>query len=62
MRAEREKEHKQLPSMEGIDNSEYHYPQTFSFDDIKAATNDFSKENKLGEGGYGPVYKVILVY
>ena len=23
-----------------------------------AATNDFSSENKLGEGGFGPVYKV----
>lgn len=23
------------------------------------ATNDFSEGNKLGEGGFGPVYKVI---
>ncbi|KAB1199035.1 Cysteine-rich receptor-like protein kinase 10 [Morella rubra] len=23
----------------------------------KAATNDFSSENKLGKGGFGPVYK-----
>jgi hypothetical protein len=22
------------------------------------ATNQFSKENKLGEGGFGPVYRV----
>ncbi|KAK9267016.1 hypothetical protein L1049_007386 [Liquidambar formosana] len=29
----------------------------FSFADIVAATNDFSNENKLGEGGFGPVYK-----
>ncbi|OAY79938.1 Cysteine-rich receptor-like protein kinase 25 [Ananas comosus] len=27
---------------------------------IKAATNNFSEENKLGEGGFGPVYKGIL--
>ncbi|XP_068639255.1 cysteine-rich receptor-like protein kinase 10 [Aristolochia californica] len=27
---------------------------------IEAATNDFSDSNKLGEGGYGPVYKGIL--
>ncbi|KAG5564152.1 hypothetical protein RHGRI_000368 [Rhododendron griersonianum] len=35
------------------------YPnlQEFSFADIKAATRNFSHENKLGEGGYGPVYK-----
>ncbi|CAN4084426.1 unnamed protein product [Withania somnifera] len=31
--------------------------QVFSFDEMKEATNDFSFENKLGEGGYGPVYK-----
>ncbi|XP_052482101.1 wall-associated receptor kinase-like 10 isoform X1 [Gossypium raimondii] len=31
--------------------------QVFSFSSIKAATNNFSNDNKLGEGGYGPVYK-----
>ncbi|KAJ4709639.1 Receptor-like kinase CHRK1 [Melia azedarach] len=31
--------------------------QVFRFTTIKVATNDFSIENKLGEGGYGPVYK-----
>ncbi|GKB99373.1 G-type lectin S-receptor-like serine/threonine-protein kinase [Tanacetum coccineum] len=29
----------------------------FSFATIVAATNDFASENKLGEGGFGPVYK-----
>nr|CAG28412.1 S-receptor kinase-like protein 1 [Senecio squalidus] len=29
----------------------------FSFSSIMAATNDFSVENKLGQGGFGPVYK-----
>ncbi|KAI3703557.1 hypothetical protein L1987_73713 [Smallanthus sonchifolius] len=29
----------------------------FSFADIVTATNDFSEENKLGQGGFGPVYK-----
>ncbi|XP_055822866.1 G-type lectin S-receptor-like serine/threonine-protein kinase At1g11330 [Solanum dulcamara] len=31
--------------------------QDFSFDEMKEATNNFSFENKLGEGGYGPVYE-----
>lgn len=26
---------------------------------IRAATNDFSYDHKLGEGGFGSVYKVI---
>nr|GEW09674.1 G-type lectin S-receptor-like serine/threonine-protein kinase At1g67520 [Tanacetum cinerariifolium] len=29
----------------------------FSFASIMAATDDFSLENKLGQGGFGPVYK-----
>ena len=32
--------------------------EVFSFDQIKGATNNFSNENKLGEGGFGIVYKV----
>ncbi|KAK4374851.1 hypothetical protein RND71_005528 [Anisodus tanguticus] len=31
--------------------------QFFNFDEMKAVTDDFSFENKLGQGGYGPVYK-----
>ncbi|GAV67414.1 Pkinase domain-containing protein/S_locus_glycop domain-containing protein/B_lectin domain-containing protein/Pkinase_Tyr domain-containing protein/PAN_2 domain-containing protein/DUF3403 domain-containing protein [Cephalotus follicularis] len=29
----------------------------FSFSLVAAATNNFSEENKLGQGGFGPVYK-----
>ncbi|KAJ1376667.1 putative serine/threonine-protein kinase [Sesbania bispinosa] len=32
----------------------------FDIDTILAATNNFSIENKIGEGGFGPVYKGIL--
>ena len=39
---------------EGID-----VPLFFYLESILIATNNFSNESKLGEGGYGPVYKVI---
>ncbi|KAJ9164469.1 hypothetical protein P3X46_024044 [Hevea brasiliensis] len=32
-------------------------PYTFSYAELKTATEDFSHANKLGEGGFGPVYK-----
>ncbi|CAN1283437.1 Probable LRR receptor-like serine/threonine-protein kinase RFK1 [Linum perenne] len=33
---------------------------TFSLKQIIAATNNFNYENKIGEGGFGPVYKGVL--
>jgi len=30
----------------------------FDFLSISNATNNFSESNKLGQGGFGPVYKV----
>jgi len=38
-----------------IDNSE---SLQFSINDIRNATDDFSDYNKIGEGGFGAVYKV----
>ncbi|XP_026410132.1 cysteine-rich receptor-like protein kinase 25 [Papaver somniferum] len=32
----------------------------FDFNIISAATNNFSEDNKLGQGGFGPVYKGTL--
>ncbi|XP_076922883.1 cysteine-rich receptor-like protein kinase 2 [Bidens hawaiensis] len=32
-------------------------PKDYSYSDLKKATKDFREENKLGEGGFGDVYK-----
>ena len=32
----------------------------YSYETIKVATDDFSEKNKLGEGGFGVVYKVRI--
>ena len=34
-------------------------PYTFAYSELKSATQDFNPSNKLGEGGFGSVYKVI---
>jgi hypothetical protein len=34
----------------------------FSFDELKVATNGFRSSNKIGEGGFGSVYKVNTLF
>ncbi|KAL5731075.1 hypothetical protein ACHQM5_003835 [Ranunculus cassubicifolius] len=33
---------------------------SFRYDELREATEDFSSSNKLGHGGFGPVYKGML--
>ncbi|KAL3612799.1 hypothetical protein D5086_003819 [Populus alba] len=35
-------------------------PREFPFKDLKKATNNFDEKHKLGQGGFGVVYKVVL--
>ncbi|CAI9756738.1 unnamed protein product [Fraxinus pennsylvanica] len=35
-------------------------PYTFNYVELRTATDDFSSSNKIGEGGFGPVYKGTL--
>ena len=44
--------------LEEQDNEGIEVPY-FDFESILLATDNFSDANKLGRGGYGPVYKVM---
>ena len=33
-------------------------PKIYSYNELRVATSDFNLDNKLGEGGFGVVYKV----
>lgn len=53
---------KDLIDMDGLeerDNEGIEVPY-FDFESILVATDHFSDANKLGKGGYGPVYKVNI--
>lgn len=43
-----------LSDLKGLDL----HTGSFTLRQIKAATNNFDLANKIGEGGFGPVYKV----
>ncbi|GKC14392.1 putative receptor-like protein kinase, partial [Tanacetum coccineum] len=40
--------------------TELQCPKNYSFNDLKKATKGFQEDNKLGEGGFGDVYKGIV--
>ncbi|XP_016652619.1 PREDICTED: G-type lectin S-receptor-like serine/threonine-protein kinase At4g27290 [Prunus mume] len=45
----------------GEDREDMELTPLFDLSTVAKATNDFSSSNKLGEGGFGPVYKGILI-
>lgn len=46
-------------TMELFERSNICY-RRYSIDEIEAATDHFNESNKIGEGGYGPVYQALL--
>ncbi|KAK7838955.1 cysteine-rich receptor-like protein kinase 27 [Quercus suber] len=47
------------PESEAVDEIESLESLQFDFDTVKVATDDFSDANKLGQGGFGVVYKLV---
>lgn len=45
----------------GNRSEEFELP-LFDLSTIAKSTYNFSEESKIGEGGYGPVYKVTTIY
>lgn len=47
-----------------IEGKQINGPQLplFSFHFVEQATDNFANKNKLGQGGFGPVYKVNFFY
>ncbi|KAI5555948.1 hypothetical protein BDE02_18G002100 [Populus trichocarpa] len=58
MKAHREGEEKRK-ALDALANSDVRY-RRYPIEEIEAATDYFSESRKIGEGGYGPVYKGYL--
>lgn len=39
-----------------------HNAKLYTYKELRTATEDFSVTNKIGEGGFGPVYKVTSFF
>ncbi|XP_068495473.1 cold-responsive protein kinase 1-like [Phaseolus vulgaris] len=51
---------KRVPRGDILGATELKGPVNYNYNDLKAATKKFSAQNKLGEGGFGDVYKGTL--
>ncbi|CAK7345791.1 unnamed protein product [Dovyalis caffra] len=58
MMAQKESEEK-TKAIQSIAKSDFRY-RKYTIEEIEAATDEFSDSLKIGEGGYGPVYKCYL--
>lgn len=58
MKARNEEEEKKK-AIELFERSNICY-RRYSIQDIETATDHFNESNKIGEGGYGPVYQALL--
>lgn len=58
MKALKEAEEKKK-ALDALANSDVRY-RKYSIEEIEAATEFFTDTRKIGEGGYGPVYKCYL--
>ncbi|KAK4278121.1 hypothetical protein QN277_016012 [Acacia crassicarpa] len=54
------KSQKRVPRGDMTGISKLKAPVNYNYRDLKSATKNFSSENKLGEGGFGSVYKGTL--
>lgn len=52
-------EEERIKSMELLERHSVHYTK-YTVEDIELATNFFAASNKIGEGGYGPVFKGVI--
>ncbi|XP_028800641.1 cysteine-rich receptor-like protein kinase 2 [Neltuma alba] len=51
---------RRVPRGDVIGTSKLKGPSIYNYNDLKTATKNFSEENKLGQGGFGVVYKGTL--
>ncbi|KAJ4769824.1 hypothetical protein LUZ62_054081 [Rhynchospora pubera] len=58
LRARKEAEDRRR-EINSINNTDTRY-RRYTIDEIEVATSKFDKSLKIGEGGYGPVYKAVL--